>query len=225
MNSNENRGYYKRINNKTYGPYYYPRETHHWKPRDVARLLIYLKKSGKHDSPELLSAILDAFKFRAIFCVIIEIFVFFKNTAFLAAIILLLKLLKTLLNIWQLFSSGSLKVLRISFYFLKFEIANTILSKLLIRFIAIDLALSAIGTVLALYAEFFVAFNPVLDILDQACSWQELAISGIEIVSGSTEAVRIAKDIVSEQSAIDDAIKELLGMEDDINELEREFNK
>jgi len=222
-NDDNTRGYYKWINGKRYGKYYYPRAKHLWTPRDIARLLIKLKKSGRRSSPELIAAVLDAFKLRSIICASVQIFVFLQNTAILAVIVLMLKLVKTILNLWQLFRSGALRVLRVGVAIFKFDIANTILSKILLRFIGLSLALDAIISLIGLYAELLVAVNPLVDILDEACSWKELAIDGVEIAAGMTDAVNIATEIHNNEDAISKAIDELMSIEPDINELNNEF--
>jgi hypothetical protein len=212
--------YYKKIKGKSYGPYQESiHAKHHWKPRDVARLLIYLKKSGKHDGGELIASVLDAFKLRTMVCIGVQIFVFLQNTALLGVIILVLKLIKTLLNIWQLFSSGSLKILKIGVLFFKFEIANTILSKMLLRFVAVSLGLDAIIASFGLYIELLALSNPIIDLLDNACSWRELTLEGVEIVAGVADITHKANDIVNNHDVISKAVEELMGMEQDINEL------
>jgi hypothetical protein len=60
--------YYKLVNGKRYGPYNYPRRTHYWTVKDLARVARHLKEKDKIDAGEILVAIAIALGMGAVFC-------------------------------------------------------------------------------------------------------------------------------------------------------------
>jgi hypothetical protein len=68
MNSTEKRGYYKRVNGKTYGPYWYERPVHHWKPKDLARIAKKLAKNDENMALTIMVTIAMSLGFGYMFC-------------------------------------------------------------------------------------------------------------------------------------------------------------
>lgn len=68
MSCDEQRGYYKTVNGKTYGPYWYPRKKHEWTTKDLARIAKHLKENDKIDAKEILVAVAIAVGLGAVFC-------------------------------------------------------------------------------------------------------------------------------------------------------------
>lgn len=68
MSEIDERGYFKTVNGKLYGPYYYKRRTHYWTSKDLARVAKHLKEQDKVDAKEILIAVAFAVGMGAIFC-------------------------------------------------------------------------------------------------------------------------------------------------------------
>ncbi len=68
MSTNTKRGYYKRVGNKTYGPYWYPRGTHYWTVKDLERVAKHLHTEHKISAFEILAAIAVAVGLSTLFC-------------------------------------------------------------------------------------------------------------------------------------------------------------
>lgn len=68
MTCSNQKGYFKTVNGKVYGPYHYDRSTHEFTTKDVARIARYVSRKDGITAAEVLVAVAAALGFATLFC-------------------------------------------------------------------------------------------------------------------------------------------------------------
>jgi hypothetical protein len=185
--SNSTKGYYKYINGKQYGPYWYDRGTHHWSVKDFERIFKAVK-----NNPNNGAGVNNAILIKVLFAFIFELAPYFRNwiciwikiqkaIAFMVITLGLLKLIAKIIS-WAKWLETRLAV----GWLVKFEKRYAII----VAFVA-----AIVITLTIIYDLFnFLAGNntfseSVLDTLEQAiCEGDDNGIIG-DIVNGATQSL------------------------------------
>jgi hypothetical protein len=114
----EKRGYYKQVGNKTYGPYWYPRETHHWTEKDVARIAKHVSVQKGTSAIRVLAYVLIGLGLSVYICRLarairsfLSVWTFIKEIAVILATSQLITVLIQNLTKVQVRAPGRLKII------------------------------------------------------------------------------------------------------------------
>jgi len=219
MDEQENqKGYYKIVNGKQYGKYYYKREVHRWTPKDINRVIAIMRNQKRYPDAVIARAVADSFGVAHYVCGYVQIVSWLKTSLLIGAIYGLIKAIKTILKGFKILRTSILaKEIEWSVWFFNMT-GNRDLAAWIGRFFIWTGAIETMLSLMILYIEAFLDTGSVVDFANKVCEVEGFTYGIYEPLEfiGLDE---VALKIYEQQQRLDAEIKATGDVNDISNDL------